>query len=82
MKDWNEVFFTIKAIAADRLFVIYHEGYSELPEADDITDIDPNDDIKLRSKSSPISLFFLNDKHDLEVIAIQMDDNKGRNIFR
>ena len=59
-----------------RLFVLYHEHYDKLPHTDDILDINPNDEMKLEKTKSPISIFVLNEDHELEIFAIQIDSSR------
>ena len=59
-----------------RVFVLYHEHYDKLPHTEDILDTNPNDDIKLEKTKSPFSIFILNENHELEIFAIQIDSSK------
>ena len=61
-----------------RLFVLYHEEYSNIEQAPDLLDINPFDEHKLFPKVSPITLFIVNKENDLEVVAIQKDSKPGK----
>ena len=61
----------------DRLFVLYHEEYHKMPQVVDILDISPFDDHKLYENVSPITLFVLDSKNNLQVVAIQKHNKPG-----
>ena len=64
-----------------RVFVLHHEDYENYQQAEDYYDKDPSDEYKSMKKVSPIALFVLDGKNELQPLAIQKDAKPGKTII-
>lgn len=74
-------FFNLQAVKEGRVFVLHHEDYENYQQAQDYFDKHLFDEYKSMKKVSPIALFILDGKNELQPMAIQKDAKPGKAII-